>query len=89
LPATLHAEHDRLIHPSDNPAAKVTKPRRLPSARHALSLEQVHDLGRIASTTGDDGALAGSKLEHTVEPLRLGRAIAAELVPPGPPERLR
>ncbi|MEV0105029.1 helix-turn-helix domain-containing protein [Nocardia sp. NPDC050799] len=30
-----------------------------------------------------DGALAGSKFEHTVEPLRLGRTIAAELVPPG------
>lgn len=27
-----------------------------------------------------DGALAGSKLEHSVEPLRLGRAIAAELL---------
>ena len=30
-----------------------------------------------------DGALAGSKLEHSVEPLRLGRAIAAELLGAG------
>ncbi|MET8654233.1 TetR/AcrR family transcriptional regulator [Nocardia aurea] len=30
-----------------------------------------------------DGALAGSKLDHDAEPLRLGRAIAAELIPPG------
>ncbi|WP_067651387.1 TetR/AcrR family transcriptional regulator [Nocardia harenae] len=30
-----------------------------------------------------DGALAGSKLEHSVEPLRLGRAIAAELLRAG------
>ncbi|MGW5382312.1 TetR/AcrR family transcriptional regulator [Nocardia sp. NPDC003963] len=29
-----------------------------------------------------DGALAGSKLEHAVEPLRLGRALAAGLIPP-------
>lgn len=28
-----------------------------------------------------DGALSGSKLEHSVEPLRLGRAMAAELIP--------
>lgn len=28
-----------------------------------------------------DGALAGSKLEHAAEPLRMGRAIAAELIP--------
>ncbi|WP_327151848.1 TetR/AcrR family transcriptional regulator [Nocardia sp. NBC_01329] len=27
-----------------------------------------------------DGALAGSKLEHTVEPLRLGRSLAADLL---------
>ncbi|WP_442941749.1 TetR/AcrR family transcriptional regulator [Nocardia sp. NBC_00416] len=30
-----------------------------------------------------DGALAGSKLEHAVEPLRTGRAIAAEIIPTG------
>ncbi|WP_245547156.1 TetR/AcrR family transcriptional regulator [Nocardia brevicatena] len=30
-----------------------------------------------------DGALAGSKLEHAAEPLRMGRAIAAELLPRG------
>lgn len=30
-----------------------------------------------------DGALAGSKLEHTVEPLRLGRSLVAGLIPSG------
>ncbi|MEU4841852.1 tyrosine-type recombinase/integrase [Nocardia testacea] len=62
-----HAEHDRLIHPSDNPAAKVAKPRQLSSARHALSLEQIHDLGRIASTTGNDCALDALILRLLIE----------------------
>ncbi|MGY1901225.1 tyrosine-type recombinase/integrase [Nocardia gipuzkoensis] len=62
-----HAEHDRLIHPSDNPAAKVTKPRPLSSTRHALSLEQVRDLGRIASTTGNDHPLDALILRLLIE----------------------
>lgn len=49
-----HAEADRILHPHDNPALQVKKPRRLPSTRHALDLDQVVDIGRVASTTGDD-----------------------------------
>ncbi|CAM4041632.1 Integrase [Nocardia ninae] len=52
-----HAERDGLIHPSENPASKVDRPRPLPSPRHALTFEQVQDIGRVASTTGNDGEL--------------------------------
>ncbi|MCC3332263.1 site-specific integrase [Nocardia abscessus] len=62
-----HAEHDRLIHPLDNPAAKVSKPRQPSSSRHALSLEQVHDLGHIASTTGNDRSLDAPMLRLFIE----------------------
>ncbi|MGY2026011.1 tyrosine-type recombinase/integrase [Nocardia gipuzkoensis] len=62
-----HAEHDRLIHPLDNPAAKVSKPRQPSSSRHALSLEQVHDLGHIASTTGNDRSLDALMLRLFIE----------------------
>ncbi len=50
-----------------DPAAKVTKPRPLSSSRHALSLEQVHDLGRIASTTGNDRPLDALMLRLLIE----------------------
>ncbi|MBF6331452.1 tyrosine-type recombinase/integrase [Nocardia transvalensis] len=49
-----HAEQDRLIHPYDNPASHVAKPAQRPSARHALSREQVLELAHVASTTGND-----------------------------------
>ncbi|MFI2477817.1 tyrosine-type recombinase/integrase [Nocardia xishanensis] len=49
-----HAERDGLIHPLRNPAAKVDKPRQLPSPRHALSLRQIEDLAQVAASTGDD-----------------------------------
>ncbi len=52
-----HAEADGLIEPRDNPAARVPKPRRLPGTRHALTFDQVQDIGRIASTTGNDREL--------------------------------
>ncbi|MGY2116554.1 tyrosine-type recombinase/integrase [Nocardia gipuzkoensis] len=52
-----HAERDRLIHPLDNPSARVKRARQLPSPRHALALEQIIDVGRIAATTGDDRPL--------------------------------
>ncbi|MGY2060165.1 MULTISPECIES: hypothetical protein [Nocardia] len=45
----------------------MTKPRPLPSARYALSLEQVHDLGRIASTTGNDHPLDALILRLLIE----------------------
>ncbi|MFF7941638.1 tyrosine-type recombinase/integrase [Nocardia gamkensis] len=62
-----HAELDRLIHPLENPAARVSKPRHLSSSRHALSLEQIHDLGRIASETGNDRPLDALILRLLIE----------------------
>ncbi|MFD0364761.1 tyrosine-type recombinase/integrase [Nocardia sp. GCM10030253] len=52
-----HAEQDRLIHPLENPSVKVPRPRQLSSTRHALTLQQVHALGYIASSTGNDRPL--------------------------------
>ncbi|WP_051133122.1 tyrosine-type recombinase/integrase [Nocardia paucivorans] len=48
------AEMDDLIAPSANPALKVPMPRKLESTRHALTAEQVSELGRVASQTGND-----------------------------------
>ncbi|MET9031122.1 site-specific integrase [Nocardia sp. NPDC004168] len=52
-----HAEHDRFIHPLDNPAAKVRRARPPRSPRHALALEHILDIGRVAATTGNDRPL--------------------------------
>jgi integrase len=51
------AEMDGLVAPASNPAAKVPMPRKLESTRHALTPQQVSELGRIASETGNDGEL--------------------------------
>ncbi|WP_280385707.1 tyrosine-type recombinase/integrase [Nocardia wallacei] len=40
--------------PTHNPARRATIPRRLPSPRHALTRDQVLQIGQIASTTGND-----------------------------------
>ncbi|MFJ9364864.1 tyrosine-type recombinase/integrase [Nocardia sp. NPDC101769] len=52
-----HAEADRWIRPVDNPAGRVHKPRQLPSTRHALTFDQVRQIGEVASTTGNDREL--------------------------------
>lgn len=52
-----HAEDDGLIAPADNPARKVTKPRRLPSARAALPDTRLAEINTVAGTTGDDPEL--------------------------------
>ncbi len=52
-----HAELDDLISAARNPATRITKPRGLPSPRHALTREQVIAVGQVASTTGNDPEL--------------------------------
>lgn len=47
-----NAERDGI--PTPNPARRVAKPRRVRSPRHALTRDQVLQLGHIASTTGND-----------------------------------
>jgi len=49
-----HAEADRYLRHEDNPAAKVPRPRRLPSTRRALAQRQLEEIINIASTTGND-----------------------------------
>lgn len=39
---------------ADNSAARVAKPRRQPSARHALREDRLEKINHVAATTGDD-----------------------------------
>ena len=52
-----HAENDGHIKTGDNPARKVTKPRRLPSTRRAVPDNRIAEINQIAATTGNDPAL--------------------------------
>ncbi|WP_067854076.1 tyrosine-type recombinase/integrase [Nocardia shimofusensis] len=52
-----HAELDGLLTEKENPARRVARPRRLASPRHALTREQIIELGRVAATTGNDTEL--------------------------------
>ncbi|MBF6302475.1 site-specific integrase [Nocardia amamiensis] len=56
-----------LIRPSANPAAKVPMPRKTASTRHGLTPEQVADLGRIATRTGNDVELDALILRLHIE----------------------
>jgi integrase len=71
-----HAEDDGLITPADNPARKVTKPRRLPSARAALPDARLAEINTVAGTTGDDPELDTLLLRlHTETACRRGGAL--------------
>jgi site-specific recombinase XerD len=72
-----HAENDRHITATDNPARKVTKPRRLPSDRRAVPRDRLAEINRIAATTGSDPALDTLILRlHTETACRRGGALA-------------
>jgi site-specific recombinase XerD len=72
-----HAEEDGLIDPSDNPARKVDKPRRLPSTRRAVADKRLADINHAAATTGDDPELDTLLLRlHTETACRRGGALA-------------
>jgi site-specific recombinase XerD len=72
-----HAENDTLIAAADNPARKVTKPRRLPSTRRAVPDTRLAEINRIAATTGNDPALDTLLLRlHTETACRRGGALA-------------
>jgi site-specific recombinase XerD len=72
-----HAEHDQLISESNNPARKTSKPRRLPSPRHALTDTQLAQINHVATTTGNDPWLDGLILRlHTETACRAGGALA-------------
>lgn len=61
------AEMEDLIRPSMNPAAKAPMPRKMESSRHGLTPEQVADLGRIATQTGNDVELDALILRLHIE----------------------
>jgi site-specific recombinase XerD len=51
------AVDDGLISQADNPARKVTKPRRLPTTRRAVPDTRLAQINQTAATTGDDPEL--------------------------------
>ena len=75
-----HAVADGILTDSENPAARVPKPRRLRSTRTALPDGRLEEILQVAATTGDDPALDALLLRlHTETACRRGGALA--LVP--------
>ena len=69
-----HAVADGVLTESQNPAARVPKPRRLHSTRRALPGSHLQEIHRVAAaTTGDDRALDALLLRlHTETACRRG-----------------
>ncbi|WP_123601334.1 site-specific integrase [Micromonospora sp. Llam0] len=75
-----HAVMDGLIRQTDNPAAKVPKPRRLASTRRALTETQLAAISNIATTTGNDPHLDGLLIRlHMETACRRGGALTLRL----------
>jgi integrase/recombinase XerC len=71
------AVKDGLIAEADNPAARVDKPRRLPSTRRGLPDGALAEINRTAAATGNDPALDAMLVRFHVETAaRLGGALA-------------
>jgi integrase/recombinase XerC len=62
-----HAVADRLLPEADNPAARVRKPRRLPSARMALPDVRLSEITAVAASTGNDPVLDSLVIRLHVE----------------------
>ena len=72
-----HAVADRLLSEAENPAARVPKPRRLPSARMALPDGRLAEISAVAASTGDDPALDSLIIRlHAETACRRGGALA-------------
>lgn len=72
-----HAVADGLINERENPAAKVDKPRRLTSTRHAVADTRIAEINQVAATTGNDPALDTLILRlHIETACRRGGALA-------------
>ena len=68
---------DGWIRESDNPAAKVQKPRRLPSTRRAIGDARLAAINEVAASTGDDRNLDTLLIRlHTETACRRGGALA-------------
>jgi integrase len=72
-----HAIADGYLTEAINPAARVAKPRRLPSTRTALAANKLDQINHTAATTGNDPALDTLLLRlHTETACRRGGALA-------------
>lgn len=72
-----HAEDNRVIDPRDNPAARLTKPKRARSNRRALHSDLLAQIVHVAATTGNDPELDTLPLRlHTETGCRRGGALA-------------
>ena len=72
-----HAVADGYLTEADNPALRVTKPRRLTTTRQAVPDTRLAEINQIAATTGNDPALDTLLLRlHTETACRRGGALA-------------
>lgn len=72
-----HAVADGLLGEANDPSRRVTKPRRLPTTRRALTDKQLVELNRVAASTGNDPTLDALLLRlHTETACRRGGALA-------------
>jgi integrase/recombinase XerC len=68
---------DRFVSEAENPAARVSKPRRLPSVRMALPDGRLSEISAVAGSTGDDPVLDALIIRlHTETACRRGGALA-------------
>jgi hypothetical protein len=68
---------DGYLDAADNPAAKVAKPRRLPSTRRAIGDVRLAEINDVAARTGDDPALDILLIRlHTETACRRGGALS-------------
>ncbi|MFG2044990.1 hypothetical protein [Dactylosporangium sp. NPDC048998] len=66
---------DGLIDLTDSPAHRVSKPRRLPSTRRALTPDELTEINLVARTTGNDAIIDALLLRlHTETAARRGGA---------------
>jgi integrase len=74
------AEIDGFLRPGDNPAKRVAKPRRVPSTRRGLPLEQLAEIAQVAATTGNDPDLDTLLIRlHAETACRRGGALGLRL----------
>lgn len=72
-----HAVADHLLPEANNPAARVPKPRRLPSARMAIPGARLSEITAVAASTGNDPALDSLLIRlHTETACRRGGALS-------------
>ena len=62
-----HAVADRILPEAENPAGRVRKPRRLPSARMALPDARLSEITAVAASTGNNPVLDSLLIRLHVE----------------------